>query len=187
MDVASQPSDFAFGFLAVRQRNPHGFFGGYLVINARARPLEFHCTLPLQPTRAQQILFGTTLTEYLCGEVIAKALLQKSSAKPHVVLTDCKSVLAVRHWVEHPILFVESDSTPTSSEDDFEIPAFERPESQYSHRVVSDITFRCLATFDRDLDHLKEIEQLLDPIDFVEPFTRIVEALSEAHPRMRAA
>ncbi|MCU0707136.1 MAG: hypothetical protein MUF23_02480 [Pirellula sp.] len=187
MDVSSQPSDIALGFVAVRQRTPHGFFGGYLVINARARPLEFHCTLPVQPTRAQQILFGSTLTEYLCGEVIAKALLQKSTAKPQVVLTDCKSVLAVRHWLEQPILFVESDSMPTSSEDDFDIPAYERSELQYSRRVISGITFSCLAAFERDLDHLKVIEQLSDLIDFVEPFTRIVEALSEAHPRTRAA
>lgn len=171
----------------MRHRTPHGFFGGYLVINSRARPLEFHCTLPVQPTRAQQILFGATLTEYLCGELIAKALLQKSAAKPDLILTDCKSVLAVRHWVDQPILYVESGANAVPADDDFTIPDFERVESQYARRMLADTEFQCLARYSRDLDHLAGIDQYFESIDFIEPFSRIVEALSEAHPKSRAA
>ena len=49
------------GFLSVRYRSEHGFFGGYLIVNQLARPLEFHCTMPVRPSRSQELLYGKTL------------------------------------------------------------------------------------------------------------------------------
>jgi hypothetical protein len=57
----------ALGFLAVVEHELHGLFGGYLLLNATGRPLEFHCTAPVRPNRAQQILYGPTLEPYLYG------------------------------------------------------------------------------------------------------------------------
>ena len=51
-----------------------GLFGGYLVLNLLGRPLEFHCTAPVRPNRAQEILYGPTLDPYLCGERIGQTL-----------------------------------------------------------------------------------------------------------------
>jgi hypothetical protein len=52
----------------------------------RGRPLEFHCTEPVQPSRAQQILFGPTLRDFLCGEQIGGALLAKCKLPIAVLL-----------------------------------------------------------------------------------------------------
>ena len=51
----------AIGFLTVTRDLEQGLFGGYLLLNALGRPLEFHCTAPVRPNRAQEILYGPTL------------------------------------------------------------------------------------------------------------------------------
>jgi hypothetical protein len=186
MDVSHSPHE-SLGFLAVRQRDPHGFFGGYLLVNHRARPLEFHCTLPVQPTRAQQILYGATLVETICGELIARALLEKGAQRPRLVMTDCRGVLAARHWADLPMIHLESATPAMDSIDEFTIPSVSHPESRYASRIVWGMTFSCISSYSRDLDALQEIEAFQDQMDFTEPFSRIVEALAEAHPRSRAA
>ncbi|MEQ8848128.1 hypothetical protein [Botrimarina sp.] len=70
--------DAAFGYLLVVDDAALGYTGGLLVVCDRGRPLEFHCTEPVQPSHAQQILYGPTLKDYLCGELIGGALLAKA-------------------------------------------------------------------------------------------------------------
>lgn len=53
----------------------------------RGRPLEFHCTEPVRPSRAQEILFGATLREHVCGEQIGAALLAKTKIPIGFLLT----------------------------------------------------------------------------------------------------
>ena len=53
IDAKSKP---ALGFLTVVEHPQYGLFGGYLVLNLAGRPLEFHCTAPIKPNRAQEIL-----------------------------------------------------------------------------------------------------------------------------------
>src|SRR5487761_1842607 len=96
----------AIGFLTVVEHEQYGFFGGYLVLNASGRPLEFHCTAPVKPNRAQQILYGPTLEPYLYGEQIGQTLIAKGQARPFVVCTDQRPVLAVRDFVPLPIALV---------------------------------------------------------------------------------
>jgi hypothetical protein len=193
MDGLQSSTESILGFLAVRQREPHGFFGGYLVVNSRARPLEFHCTLPVQPTRAQQILYGATLTEYICGELIARALLGKAAAKPKLVLTDCYASLAVRHWMDQPLLHVVADSLRSAEDrttDDWEgftIPEMAVRDSRYTSRPRDNATFSCLTSYGRDMEGLDCLAEFEGSLDLLEPFSRIVEALAEAHPRSRAA
>lgn len=193
MDGSQSSTESILGFLAVRQREPHGFFGGYLIVNSRARPLEFHCTLPVQPTRAQQILYGVTLTEYLCGELIARALLAKATVKPKLVLTDCRASLAVRHFVDQSLLHVTADSIQANEglvRDDVEgffIPDIISRDSRYMSRQRDDAIFSCLASYERDMESLDCLAEFEGSLDLLEPFSRIVEALAEAHPRSRAA
>ena len=85
----------SLGFLSVRRHPEHGYFGGYLITNQIARPLEFHCTMPVKPRRAQMLLYGPTMDAFVCGEQIAKALVGKAKVKPDIVLTDCAAVLAL--------------------------------------------------------------------------------------------
>ena len=72
----------AMGFLTIVESSAQGIFGGYLLLNEAGRPLEFHCTAPVRPNRAQQILYGPTLKPYLFGEQIGQTLLSQTKITP---------------------------------------------------------------------------------------------------------
>jgi len=95
-----QPS---LGFLTVVEHEQHGLFGGYLLLNGNGRPLEFHCTAPIRPNRAQQILYGPTLEPYIYGEQIGQTLVAKSQLEPMVIITDQRPMLAVRELIAPPV------------------------------------------------------------------------------------
>ncbi len=61
MSMLPPPELPILGFITTRSHRDHGYFGGLLLINTLGRPLEFHCTLPILPSRAQSILYGTSL------------------------------------------------------------------------------------------------------------------------------
>jgi hypothetical protein len=105
--TASGPKSLAaIGFLTVVEHPQHGLFGGYLVLNFAGRPLEFHCTAPTKPNRAQEILYGPTLRPYLYGEQIGYTLLSKAKLEPVCVFTDREPVLALRDLVACPVVLV---------------------------------------------------------------------------------
>lgn len=202
MDAIAGSQQKSLGFVSVRKRTEQGYFGGYLIVNPTARPLEFHCTVPVQPTRAQSILFGNTLEEFLCGEQITRALLTKAKLRPQAVLVDTPAALCARHWFDLPILWLASSpqsnsnqsaskSNP-SSEHGFVLPELHRHESEITSRELAGYRFATLQTYQSDLDALELILTAQDSplsenrFEFDEPFERIVEALSEAHPRAKA-
>ncbi|MDR2641478.1 MAG: hypothetical protein LBC74_01660 [Planctomycetaceae bacterium] len=94
------------GFITVVDHTPHGLIGGYLVLNQAGRPLEFHCTNPIKPSKTQEILFGIALEPYLYGEQIAKTLISKSKLKVVTILTNIVSVLAVNGLTNHPVAYI---------------------------------------------------------------------------------
>jgi len=106
----------SLGFLTVLECPRDGLFGGYLVLNSLARPLEFHCTAPIRPNRAQQILYGPTLDAYLFGEQIGHSLIKGASHTPLAVFTDHPAVMAVRDLVELPLALVEHPPSGTNVE-----------------------------------------------------------------------
>src|SRR3989304_4623640 len=106
MRIVEPKSNLALGFLTVLEYPAHGLVGGYLVLNQSGRPLEFHCTAPIKPNRAQQILYGPTLEPYLFGEQIGRALLARAAIEPVVICTDCEPALAVRRFIEVPVVLV---------------------------------------------------------------------------------
>jgi hypothetical protein len=108
-DTKSQAS---IGFLTVREHEQLGLVGGYLVLNAAGRPLEFHCTAPVKPSRAQQILYGPTLHPYLYGEQIGQTLLAKAGTQPLAVCTDSEMAMSVRPFVKLPVALVLSETKP---------------------------------------------------------------------------
>ena len=103
MGRAGMTPNAALGFLTVVEDSQHGLFGGYLVLNAAGRPLEFHCTAPVKPNRAQEILYGPTLEPFLYGEQIGQTLLSKAKTPPLFVFTDRPAAMAVRQHVEMPV------------------------------------------------------------------------------------
>jgi len=155
----------SLGFLSVVEHQTLGLFGGYLVLNGAGRPLEFHCTAPVKPSRAQQILYGPTLEPYLFGEQIGLALLNKATTTPPLVLTDIRSVLAVREFVDVPVVLVCNARAAASG------PSFHHGDNELSVEGTR---------LGDQAAALKILQQLPESIDLCEPFGRIHEAIQEA-------
>lgn len=175
-DAASPPT---LGFLTVIENDALGLTGGYLILNTAGRPLEFHCTAPIKPNRAQQILFGPTLQSYLYGEQIGQTLVAKAAVEPLVVCTDVAAALSVREFVSLPVTLVHSSQqcpemspmTDDGPTDYRGLPAFELGCNRLS------------VALGRDEDR-REIQERLASLlsfDLAEPFGRIREAIDEAH------
>jgi len=164
-----------FGFVTVVQIENVGFCGGLLILNSVARPLEFHCTLPVKPTKAQSILYGSTLKPHLCGEVIAKALVEKSKTKPHVLVTDCPDTASIKDSSAQknvPTVLFLGDSHEIHDEIEVDWNPFKLvtqtillPESQRGSWE----------------DTKSQLEPFCQRNQLVEPFGRIRQAVAEAH------
>jgi hypothetical protein len=83
-------------FVTVLDAGDLGFLGGLLMLNPLGRPLEFHCTAPVKPSRAHEILYGNTLRPHLFGERFSQALLDKSALHPDLILTDLADVMTLQ-------------------------------------------------------------------------------------------
>jgi hypothetical protein len=175
----------ALGFITVRHHVEHGYFGGYLILNQLGRPLEFHCTLPVKPSRAQSLLYGHTLDEFICGEQIAKALVTKAKLKPSLLLTDCTAVLAFEQVGDEPMVLVE---TGDSNIEEAHLRRPHQASSSLKRIGASGLKCSVSSSSSANSDLLSEIAPKLAPnFDLTEPFQRIAEALLEAHPIVKAA
>jgi hypothetical protein len=175
----------ALGFITVRHHVEHGYFGGYLILNQLGRPLEFHCTLPVKPSRAQALLYGHTLDDFICGEQIAKALVTKAKLKPSLLLTDCTAVLAFEQVGDEPMVLVKSND-PSANEAHLRRP--HQADSNLKHVGASGLPCYVTPSSSANSELLSEITPKLAPnFDLTEPFQRIAEALLEAHPIVKAA
>src|SRR4029453_11843600 len=96
-----QSSPVTLAFLTVLQE-PTGWLGGYLVTNGWGRPLEFRLSTAVQPNRVQAALYGPTLHEYLFADLIGKTLVEKTTAKPDLIVTDSPRVLPLRSPAGRP-------------------------------------------------------------------------------------
>lgn len=168
MPRQSANSENSFGYLTAIESAEHGYFGGYLVISELGRPLEFHCTAPIRPSRAQQILYGPTLEPYLLGEQISVALLNVAKLKPCVILTDCAAALEAREKFASPVVLLLEDvtSTPAVVPGQFEVGA---------HWLQLPVGYEA-----DERSVVEALTQLAVHVDLAEPFSRIREAISEA-------
>src|SRR5437762_5616102 len=108
MTVATLPAHLHLGFLTVFAE-PTGYLGGYLVTNSSGRPLEFRLSTAVQPNKVQQILYGSTMTEYLCADLIGKTLVDKTATPVHLLVTDSPNVLPIRSRVDVPAIVALPD------------------------------------------------------------------------------
>jgi len=192
------------GFLTVVEHAELGLFGGYLVLNRAGRPLEFHCTAPIRPNRAQEILYGPSLRPFLYGEQIGGTLIRHAKTTPVAILTDCEPALAVREHIELPMALV----LPTNSGEDCsaELENAPAPSIRFDaahaggnatrphrnsegelllfelghHRLA--VTRACEADRSALASRLAALPAALD---LAEPFGRIHEAISEARKGAR--
>jgi hypothetical protein len=155
------------GFLTVLEHEQHGLIGGYLLLTATGRPLEFHCTAPVKPTRAQQILFGKTLGEFLYGEHIGQTLVAKGSATPAVLFTDAVPAMSVGQFVESPVVLVLSSSLQST------------PEMSGLDAFPLGVN-RLAVALHVSRERVAAVLEGLDDFDCYEPFGRIREAIEEA-------
>jgi len=177
MSSASK-SAACLGFLTVVEQPELGLIGGYLLLNAAGRPLEFHCTAPVKANRAQEILYGPTLQPFLYGEQIGQALLARTKLSPLVVCTDSQPVLAARDFTHVPMVVVREQGTGDGGQGTGDRGSFSlarncvRPALHYSSDEVA----------------IREAwPAQADQLDLLEPFARIREALEEAQKGTRAA
>ena len=166
----------AIGFLTVTEHAEHGLFGGYLILNVSGRPLEFHCTAPLKPSRAQKILYGPTLRPFLYGEQIGRTLLAQAKVKPFLVCTDAEAMLAAREFSDVPLLLI-----PMTEEGDLKTSHVGESFALGRRRVFA----ACGNSDDQGIAMEKWSTAHADSLDLLEPFTRIREALEEAQKTVR--
>jgi hypothetical protein len=181
----------SIGFFTVTEDAETGFVGGLLVINGAGRPLEFHCTAPLKPNRAQQILYGPTLRPFLYGEQIGATLAAKAKSDTLFLCTDVEPAMCLRDSIQTPLLLVFTASECTGQAD-FEAknqvnlrldPA--QPLAGPTIRVTPfSLGRHSVAVAEQHLSDRELVEQRWQPyceqLDLREPFHRIREALHEA-------
>jgi hypothetical protein len=184
----------ALGFLTILRHEQHGLFGGYLILNIQGRPLEFHCTAPIKPNRAQEILYGPTLEAFLYGEQIGQTLLRQAGIEPLLICTDQEPALAVREHTDLQVVLV--------------LPQAESPLEPSKANSASGKTYRIdrahgggpnLLTFELGRNRLalpirseedrrkitERLSGIAENLDLAEPFDRIRGALEEAQQSIR--
>lgn len=191
-------SRITLGFLTVVEHPQYGLFGGYLVLNNGGRPLEFHCTAPIKPNRAQEILYGPTLESFLYGEQIGQTLVNQASTPPLLICTDKQPVLAVQEHVAPPVVLVLPPQDEAFDEPS-DIPAAVDRSGRVLRIDAAHHDGPRLATFSLGRNRVALPEQaeenrqlvterfaeLADAFDLAEPFQRIRDAIEEARQAVR--
>jgi hypothetical protein len=192
MSNETPSQETTFGYLSVINSPEHGYFGGYLIVGPLGRPLEFHCTAPVRPSRAQQILYGPTLEPFLLGEQIAGAMLDAAKLKPQLILTNCEATFHIRSRRVSPMVLLcgrPETATPVSASplghslDASTLPGTPSDVSSGPHEslLVEGFAFLLPIGFEPDRDQaMRLLSQLVRQIDLAEPFGRIEEAIREA-------
>lgn len=163
------------------------------MVSAIGRPLEFHCTAPVRPNRAQQILYGPTLQPYLLGEQIGGTLLAQAKLRPLLVLTDQAAMLCLRPQMKVPIVcsqttegdrqFVADSAEPLSliETDAAAEMRVGHPESKTRRIVVAESEWWLPPGFEAECNTVRELlAHLAERVELGEPFERIHEAIREA-------
>ena len=170
MSDPTLPSTLHVGFLTVFAEAT-GYLGGYLVTNSWGRPIEFRLSTAVQPNKVQQILYGNTLTEYLCADLVGKTLVDKTATPAHLIVTDSANVLPLRSRIDAPVIAALADAPPANP-DRALVPI---PHARCTHPLFLEHRWSA------DEDRVRAILDRLDAaLDLAEPFARIREAMGEA-------
>lgn len=159
-------SELSIGFYTVEQSDTLGWTGGYLVLNHGGRPLEFHCTLPVRPTRAHEILYGSTLRAHLIGERIGGILIKQARVRPMLICGDQPEVLRLADHLDTPVALVGD----AAGRYETHLPTITADHPKHALRIEARFATRVRLA----------LEQMADLPDFDEPFMRIREAIREA-------
>jgi hypothetical protein len=153
---ASQEPRLAFLDLATFN-NGNAVRGGCLLTDAQTRPLEFRVSGLVQPTALQRILYGKTLHQYICSEVLGVPLLRELESEPQILLLRDAAFFGLHGQVKAPLLWVQ-----VSEEGEITFQ---------THPKVEDVLEQQLSI----------LPEALRGRDVLEPFSRVRAALEEAH------
>jgi hypothetical protein len=131
--------------------------GGCLVTDEHTRPLEFRVSGSVRPSSLQQVLYGDTLHEYICTELLGGPILSSLETEPDFVLVRDAEFLKVRPQVEFPILWVRGT-------------------------VDGQFVLQAFPGYDEEAETARDLlPRRLRGRSILEPFMRIKNALEEAH------
>ena len=165
------------GYLSVLEEDI-GQIGGLLLLNVQARPVEFHCTAPVKPSRAQQVLYGVTLQAYVI-EQIAATLIAKTKLSPTFIATDRREVWLSQTESSIPTIFVPATDTVSDSE---QIRSYGSSRTSGVGFDVAGVEVFVATERSADKSLVTDFwSEHGQGLEFCEPFDRIREALAEAH------
>lgn len=167
------------GYLSISKLEPVGYCGGFLLLNATGRPVEFHCTLPINPDRSQEILFGAALLPVLFVDCIGRPLTQKASRPPELILVDDDLLLGLQKGLECPVIHLNESLTVAAGMGQATLDGAPSgvPDRDLSPLVGSPLADSRLVQ--RPTPEI--VSRLAERVELAEPFERIREALQEAH------
>lgn len=189
------------GYLSFVTLPGAGVVGGLLLVNQRARPVEFHCTTPMPTSRVNEILYGATHREALLADQLGTALINQAvtSAKGtkrsiELMVTDDVDALELRSQVAIPITLLASDDEtegndlvpPTNSvkgreDNDRRDNDGEALRTEWSFEIGG-YCFTNTADYPEDRETIRaRLATLGSAWDLAEPFERIRDAINEAH------
>ena len=139
------------------------------MLSSRGRPVEFHCSAPVKANRAQEILYGQTLREFVCCDQIGIALIGKVKSCLDVVLVDEQPLLSLAELTQIPVVCVnvlqDNDGQGSRELDNL----IESGDHQFTFRGANQEQIEGL------------MKQFTTNLPATEPFERIRLAISEAH------
>lgn len=155
-----------FGFITIVEVPELGFAGGLLIVSPSGRPIEFHCTPPVAENRTQKILYGQTYRGFLFSDQIASSLVQKSKARPELLIADQSELLSLEGIVDTPVAMLCGPTDPTN---------------RVTGVSVGD-EFIVVQNESLDLQHWikSACVEFTKSLPLVEPFERIRSAIEEA-------
>jgi hypothetical protein len=131
--------------------------GGCLVTDGATRPMEFRVSGSIRPTSLQRVLYGDTLHEYICNELVGLPMLKALEAEPDLILVRDAEFLKLRPHVEVPLLWVRAT-------------------------VDGQYVLQALPGYDQEAEAGRDVlPRRLRGRNIMEPFLRIRNALEEAH------
>jgi hypothetical protein len=162
-EYMAETQDIRLAFMDVLLFSDGSIRGGILTTDIETRPYEFRITSAIKPTQLQQMLYGTSLKDYVYGELICAPLIKATKEKISFVLAKERYIMDVRPLVAVPIVLVLYND-------------------RYAGDGVKPITFQAHKNFSSELSY---VQTVLTPImqrhDLTEPFERLKLALNEVH------
>lgn len=174
MPSEANTNEVYLGFLSVTGNTKQGLVGGFLLLNKVGRPIEFHCTAPVRPNRAQEILYGNTLSDFLYSEQIAQALIKHSKSNLFAIITDIPQILSAQENIATPIIFAAKLKNEQLSAE------LNNLDNLAEIKLGNSIGILSSSFADANPDLSRTFSESFNSIDPLEPFERIRSAIEEA-------